>query len=405
MQVPLHRGWVIAGWMIALLALSPAERQAQDRSRPPAVPYASLTTQPPRYHGPGRSAEFDLPGKTIRIALLAPMQGAQRADGESIATAARLAIKDAEMHRQPGARRISLVIGDESGPAWGRVADAMMNLVFHDQAIAVITSANGAAAHLCEQVGNRIGVPVLTLSNDSTTTEINLPWIFRLGPSDTAQAAAMARNIFAMRGLRRVLLVTQTNHDGREGGREFRRAAARYPFARVEAATLDDQRPDPAAIARQVRTHSPQAIVFWTDPEKAAPVVQQIRQMGILSPIFLCEEAAQEGFFVNIHTPPAPDIEDDGIWIPASSADADTLQRMNFRERYETQRRMAPTPVAAQAYDAVTLVANAVRASGANRARLRDQLASNRHYGGVSGVISFDGLGNNQAPVQVVRLF
>ena len=404
MQAPINRGWLFAGWMIVLVAASPVDRQAQNHSNPP-VPYASLTTQPPRYRGPGREAEFDLPGNTIRIALLVPMQGAQKPDGEAIVTAAQLAIKDSEMRQPPGTRRVSLVIGDESGPAWGRVADAMMDLVFHDQAIAIITSANGATAHLCEQVGNRIGVPVLTLSSDSTTTEINLPWIFRLGPSDAAQAAAMASNIFGVRGLRRVLLVTQSNHDGIEGGREFRRAAARYPKTFVDSAVLDNLRPNASAIVAQVRTHPPQAIVFWTDPEKAAPVVQQIRQMGVLSPIFLCEEAGQEGFFVNIHTPPAADIEDDGIWIPASSANTDTLQRMNFRERYETLRRIAPTPVAAQAYDAVTLGANAARTSGANRARLRDQLARSRSYGGVSGMISFDGLGNNQAPVQVVRLF
>jgi ABC-type branched-subunit amino acid transport system substrate-binding protein len=51
---------------------------------------------------------------------------------------------------------------------------------------------------------------------------------------------------------------------------------------------------------------------------------------------------------------------------------------------------------AREMYDAVRLLAVAVRRSGPNRARVRDYLTSGEKYSGVSSVISFDKAGNFQ---------
>jgi ABC-type branched-subunit amino acid transport system substrate-binding protein len=63
-----------------------------------------------------------------------------------------------------------------------------------------------------------------------------------------------------------------------------------------------------------------------------------------------------------------------------------------------------PTPVAAETYDAVTLIAQALRRAGPNRARLRDQLAAVQGLHGASGLISFDNQGNNRTKVYLVSL-
>jgi ABC-type branched-subunit amino acid transport system substrate-binding protein len=55
-------------------------------------------------------------------------------------------------------------------------------------------------------------------------------------------------------------------------------------------------------------------------------------------------------------------------------------------------------------YDAVRLITAGVRAAGPNRARLRDSLAKMGKYQGISGLISFDGAGNNQAEAALIRL-
>jgi branched-chain amino acid transport system substrate-binding protein len=78
--------------------------------------------------------------------------------------------------------------------------------------------------------------------------------------------------------------------------------------------------------------------------------------------------------------------------------------RKIFEQCYEQQTGRLPSPVAAEAYDAVALVAEAFRAAGPNRARVRDWVAKVKDFSGVSGTISFDEQGNNTTRLRLVRL-
>ena len=152
-------------------------------------PYASIATDGETYLGPGRSSSNDLSSKLIRIGLLAPLQGPRKPEGDAMLAAARMALHDAPTLRN---HRIELAIEDASAPQWGTLSDVILRLVLDDNVVALITSTSASETHLAEQVANRIGLPVLTLSTDPTTTQINIPWIFRIGPSHAAQVHSIA---------------------------------------------------------------------------------------------------------------------------------------------------------------------------------------------------------------------
>jgi branched-chain amino acid transport system substrate-binding protein len=81
-----------------------------------------------------------------------------------------------------------------------------------------------------------------------------------------------------------------------------------------------------------------------------------------------------------------------------------TPSRENFARRYQAATGIFPSPVATEAYDAVRLIARAVREAGPNRARVRDHISNTEDFAGVSGTISFDSQGNNHTDVCLVRL-
>jgi branched-chain amino acid transport system substrate-binding protein len=389
--------------VIAIFAF-PTLVMAQQSGSP--VPYASIGSTGVSYAGAGRGAAYDLAGPVIRIGVLAPLKGPQKADGEAIVRAAQMALEDSAQQPLPGDLRLELAIGDESGPAWGRVSESLLHLVLNDHAVAIVTSASGATAHLGEQVGNKAGVPILTLSTDATTTQINMPWIFRLGPSDTQQAQVMARDIYQMRGFRRVLLVTQHDHDGRMGGREFVEAAHKLEAPAPDSLEIDPLRPDAGSLLAYIKTKPPQAIVFWTQPEIAKQLLAAIQGNGIHAPIYFSLETAQEGSGLEPRHENTAGIKDPsgaGIYTVASALEATPL-RESFARRYLAATGSLPGPVAAEAYDAVRMIARAVREAGPNRARVRDHLSKTRGLEGVSGTISFDTQGNNLADVGLVRL-
>ena len=358
----------------------------------PSEPYAVIPRDAVNYLGPGRDASYDLAGPEIKIGFLMPLSGPHQDEGKALLLAAQLAIEDEDASPLPEGRRLSIVPRDENGP-WGRASNEIVQFVYEDRAVAIVTSLAGSSAHLAEQVGNKVGIPIVTLSADPTTTEINLPWIFRLGSTDTQQARAFARDIFVAHKLRQVLLITENDHDGRIGGEEFQKAARALDSPPIIHLTVDPADPNSDALVSQIMTQKPEALVFWTGQEMAARWVLSFRKAFPKALVYLCHEAAQAKF----------ERDQENIWTVAPRL-AGSPQRETFEKRYRARAGILPVPAAAQAYDAVRVLAATLCRSGPNRARLRDALAALSSYSGASGTISFDHAGNDLSDVTLVRL-
>ena len=400
-------------------------------------PYAVINHNAVDYRGPGRDAGHDLAGPEIRIGLLAPLTGPRQAEGLALRNAAQMAMEDENAASLPGNHHLALVTGDENG-RWGQAAAEIVHMVFDDDVVALITSAEGRSAHLAEQVAIKVGVPVLTPATDATTTEINLPWIFRLGPSDADQAQAFARDIYQMRQLHRVLLLTQNDHDGRAGGDEFEKAARHLEAPKPVHLTVESDKPSLARPAADL--DNIQAVVIWSDGATAVQLVADVQAVLPAAPIYLCtkavigdpnsvilSEAKDRGSgpsFVQtsnlrsslLSLPGQNDIsdpaqpwcracpqEDSQFWTATTPA-SHNAARESFERRYHQCFGTEPSLGAAEAYDALHVLAASLHRSGPNRARLRDSLAQVSNFAGISGIISFDHAGNDTSRVTLLRL-
>ena len=358
----------------------------------PPHPYAAIPRDAVNYSGPGRDARHDLGGTEIKIGLLAPLTGSRQNEGKALLQAAQLAVQDEAAAAFPGGRRLSIVARDQSD-SWGRATNEIVRLVFDDQVAALVTSLDGDSAHLAEQVGNKVGIPIVTLSTDPSTTQINLPWIFRLAPTDTQQARAFGRDIYLKRKLQKVILVSESDHDGREGGEEFQKAAHALggpPFDKFE---IDAAGPNLDSTVSQIIAAKPEALVFWTGPETMSRLLPRLFKAFPSSPFYLSQEAAQTRSVAG----------QNNAWILGPSLVEKSL-RDSFEKRYRARTGEFPIPAAARAYDAVRILAASLRSSGPNRARLRDALAALSNYQGASGPVAFDHAGNDLGDFTLVRV-
>jgi len=398
MRSPTHFRWLLL--ILAAVALSSTPSVAQS---PSAAPYAAIDRNAVDYKGPGRDAGHDLAGTEIRIGLLAPLTGPLQAEGDALRRAAQMAIDEINGSSPlglSGGNHLSLVIRDESGP-WGQVSKQVVEMVFDDRVLALITSSDGGTAHLAEQVGNKIGVSVLTLSTDTTTTEINLPWIFRMGTTDTAQAHAFARDIYQTRKLKHVVLLSQDDRDGRIGGDEFTKAAREMSTPAPTRIVMESGKLPEEAGMKELETA--QAIVIWTDAAAANLLRARLRNSLPTVPAYLCRKAVEgdpsnNGQLLCLTCAS----QDAGRWIASAAENPEAWRE--FRQRYQKLYGAEPGFGGAEAYDAVRILAAALRRSGPNRARVRDALAGISGFPGASGVISFDRAGNDTSPVVLLKL-
>ena len=404
-----HRPWFGILLVAAFISALPATAQEE---RPAKEPYATIDRDAVDYRGPGRDTAHDLPGPEIKIGMIVTLQGPGQAEGNALVQAARMAIEDEAASSLPEGRRLAILPRDQSGP-WGRASNRIVELVLEDRVLAVITSTSGIMEHLAEQVGNRLGVPVLTISSDAGTTQTNVPWIFRLGPDDTAQAGAFAREIYTERHFKRVLLVTEDDRDGRLGKEAFGKAARHCGGSAPDEVQINSIQAEAHPVAAQLNAVNPEAVVLWVSSDLGAKMVKEICKVNSTVPIYLCQKAAAA-----IAAPRSVDDRGEdrqvaeprsaapsgGVWM-AVSRQADGIDaKRAFTRRYRERTGNPPSIAAMQAYDAVRIIAAALRQSGSNRARLRDLLAKMKNFSGESGVISFDPAGNDLAAVTLARL-
>jgi branched-chain amino acid transport system substrate-binding protein len=355
------------------------------------APYAAIDREAIGYAGPGREASHDLDGPTVKIGLLVPMRGPRQEEGKALLAAAQLALEDERSAPLPDGRRLELVWRDESG-LWGRASSELVHLVVEDRVVALVTSPDGAAAHLAEQVGNRLGVPVVTLSADGSTTRINIPWLFRIAPCDAAQARTFAEDIYRARGFRNVVVLLEGGRDGRMAGEEFVKAARALDAPEPRILRIPANPESPAELHAEVRALNPQAIVLWAGALTAARFITEAGEEASPAHLYLSQKATQ----VPLDVVDARE-KFAGVWVAVTTPCENIGQVEDFGTRYCAEADVPPSLPAAAAYDAIRLLAAALRKSGPNRARLRDTLAAARNFPGMSGTITFDGAGNNSA--------
>jgi branched-chain amino acid transport system substrate-binding protein len=205
-----------------------------------------------------------------------------------------------------------------------------------------------------------------------------------------------------------VVLLVQAGHDGREGGDEFEKAARRLRASPPNRVEFEPAVADMENLLAQMHAQNPEAIALWADSDSAAKLIPLVRRANPSVPVYLCRKAAQfvldrpEKLSRQART--TSEGNDAGIWIVASPISVPEHARQEFERRFRARTGRAPSINAAQAYDAVHVIATALRRAGPNRARLRDQLGRGPEFEGASGMISFDGAGNTRGDISVVKL-
>ena len=399
------------GFWAALLFLGiaavPNSAAAQD-DLTPRTPYATLDRSAVAYRGPGRENSANLPGETVKIGILLPLQGTRAAEGQSLLEAAKLALAEEEAAGPlADGRPLALAVRNEA-ERWGQASSEMVQLISEEQVAALITTSDGNIAHQAEQIANKIGIPIVTLASDATTTRINIPWIFRLGPSDEDQARAMASELYRPGLAKKVLLLVETDHDGRVGAEEFEKAVNHLHGTPPERLAIASSELRLEAIARQVKASAPDAVVLWTSSPLAERLLPLLSESNLVMSVYLCGKAAGSvagnAFALADGVAPARKEIPLGTWVTASAAGATSTETLAFADGYRAKTGVWPSFAAMQTYDAVRLIAQSLRVAGANRSRLRDYLAGGNRFAGVSGTIVFDSAGNTLGETHLIRI-
>lgn len=275
----------------------------------------------------------------------------------------------------------------------------MTRLVYEDKVWAVIGSVDGASTHIAEQVATKARITLLSpLSGDPSLTRTAVPWMFRLAPDDASVVEALTRYALEKLGLHRIILLTSGDHEGRTGALEIIPALGRLRAPPMLHLSFDASQTDFSQQFDRVSSTPADAIFLWGLPEPCCRLLVALRGRGVTLPFFGPPTLSLPPFIQKAGGAA------EGLTTCRLTWADDEARWQGFEEAFEKRFGGKPDADAALAYDAATIITEATRKGGLNRARIRDAVAEMSGFSGVCGKVTWDNGGGNIVAPELIMV-
>lgn len=345
---------------------------------------------PPRLHADDAPAP-------IRIGAYASLTGSEATWGQSYERGTRLAIE--EINAQGGVlgRRLQLFLEDNRSKA-GESATVVRKLISRDKVIAVLGEVSSGRSLEAAPVCQQLRIPMISNGTNPQVTQVG-NFIFRVAYIDPFQGTVMAQ--FARESLQatRIALLTDSTNAYAVGLAQFfkERFLLDGGVIAVEKHYTASER-DFKAQLTAIKAAGVDGLFVPGYYTEVGLIVTQARQLGFEGPIF-----GGDGWSGPPLLTQAGASLRNTYYCDNFSLENTAPVTRRFIERYRERYREDPDSIAPLAYDAVLLLADAIKRADSTAAqRLRTALAETRDFQGVTGSIQIDEKRNPRKPAFVV---
>ena len=276
---------------------------------------------------------------------------------------------------------------------WGTGVSQLTRMVYDEQPLALLGSVDSATTHLAEQVVAKAQLPLVSpIATDKSVTLAGVSWMFSCAPDDDAIARVLVEAVLA--GLKspadKTILLATTDHESRmtahEVVRELSRRGRRPDFR-------FDVPPGAADTVQQLQAATeakPDVVLIIAGAEDSALLTQAVRDKLGTATIFGSQSMSRRRF-TELAGAAAEGVRFPLLFVP----DPAETNATRFIERFSAEHKRTPDYTAALTYDATRLLIEAIRRAGPNRARIREAMLQLSPWNGMSGLICWDGTGQN----------
>ncbi|MGE5189953.1 MAG: ABC transporter substrate-binding protein [Gemmatimonadota bacterium] len=318
-----------------------------------------------------------------RIGVISIITGQGAAYGEAITNGFKLARDEINAR---GDVRIELVFEDSSGKQEQALA-AAQKLINSDRVVAILGPTLSTEMKVVGPEANASGVPIMGTSTTAQgITQIGR-YVFRNSlPESQAIPASIGKAVKRF-GIRKVALLYGNDDVFTKSGFDTMKKVSEDLGLKILAIeTFQKGQADYKAQLTKIKSLSPDAVFCSALYEEGAVILSQARKMGITVP-FVGGNGFNSPKVIDIAKGAAEGLIVATPWFPGRN----DPKVKAFVAKYSKAYGKPPDQFAAQAYDALYIMAEALRKAGkADRDALRDALAGIRNFNGVLGKFSFD---------------
>ena len=339
-------------------------------------------------------------GDTIKIGVYGDLTGQTSSFGQSTKNGIELAVEEINNAGGVNGKKITLVVEDDQGRP-EQAKTVVSKLINQDKVQAVLGEVASTNSLAAAPVAQEAKIPMITPSSTNPkVTEVG-DYISRVCFIDPFQGSVMAKFAANTLKAKTAAILGDVNSDYSKGLTQFFEEEFTKLGGKViakEAYTQTD--PDFKGQLTKIRNLNPDVLYVPGYYGQVGIIAKQARELDMNMPLLggdgwdspelwkLGGAALKNSFISNHYSAenPAPEIQ-------------------NFVKAYKAKFNVEPDSLAALAYDAAKVLADAIkRAGGTYSAKLKDAINATKDFAGVTGKITIDSGRNAVKPAVVLEL-
>jgi len=267
---------------------------------------------------------------------------------------------------------------------------AAKNLINQGVCAIVGPSQTGESLALLD-LATRTGIPIVSCAAGVKIVQPVNKWVFKTAQSDV-HAIARLVDYMKKRGINKIAMISVANAFGDSGKQQLQKQTAPARIKIVAEESFGDKDTDMTAQLTRIKGRKPQAIICWGTNPGPAIVAKNMRQLSMKMPLLMSHGIANKTF-LNL----AGDAANGVVFpagrlivvdeIPASDPQKSTL--LGYRAAFQKEFKRDPDTFGGHAYDAITLVVNALKKVGPDKAKLCAEIEKTKGMVGIGGIFNF----------------
>ncbi len=290
-------------------------------------------------------------------------------------------------------RQLSLLEEDDAGQK-DQALNITTKYVTQDKVAAIIGDPTTGLTRVAGAIANSNQTVIMSFGSTGTGVVEIGPYVFRDTLLDAVATPATAKWLVA-KGWKKAALITSKNNDFSVSVSALFRDAYKAAGGELVAdESIQDKDTDFSGQVTNIKAKSPDVIFFSGYYTEGGLIMKEVRKQGLKDIVMVGADGLQGADFWKL----GGDAVEGSISYAGFSPEQASGKTADFISRFKAIYKEEPDLFAAQAYDAVYLITNAMKAANSADPKVyHTNLASTKNYDGVSGMISFR---DNREPIK-----
>ena len=369
----------------------------------------------------GHGMDMATAEEPIKIGAFFDLSGTAAFIGTPTKLVAEMVVEKINKEGGINGRPLELVIGDTEGDPT-RALMAAKRLVEKEKVVALIGPTRTGTGMAVKKYLEAKQIPtVMTVGGDPVIMEGvhggknfgTARWIFK-SPQRSSIAVKKVYEYLQAKNVRKIALMTASDGFGRDGKRWLTKLAPKYSLEILADESFGVRDADMTTQLTKIKNTDAQVIICWTIGPAGSIVAKNLKQLAIKLPLVQCHglpdpkyiELAGSASVGNVMPSTKLMAYDQ---LPDSDPQKEVITEFVrlYDEVYDYDKQFPINTHSGYAWDAIYIIAKAMKKVGTDKAKLRDAIEKTDNYVGISGIYNItptdhNGLGTDSMVMVMV---